>query len=501
MGSQSEAWRCAVCGYIHRGPEAPAVCPVCGVSKDEFEPHEDQPKPDEGVATGRWRCVVCDYIHDGTSPPDECPVCGALSDSFEPVGEQAPPAAETASESKLLIIGAGIAGIAAVEAIRMTSPSVDITLVAKEPELPYYRLNLTRYLAGEIGAEVLPIHEESWYSEHNVQLLRGAEGVAVRLEDRVLELKGGERLQFDKLLLATGAHAFIPPFPGADREGVTALRTLSDADYILDAIGTGAKCVCIGGGILGLETAAALKQRGADVTLLEGHGWLLPRQLNERAGNVLAEHVVGREIQLRRNARTQEIVGDNRVSGVRLEDGELIPADVVVVATGIRPNSYLARRAELTVNRGVVVDDTLQTSHPDILAAGDVAEHRGVIYGTWGPSQYQGSIAGMNMLGNATEFGGIPRSNTLKVLGVDLFSIGQTTAEDASFEVIGQQRGGHYTGFVFRDNLLVGAILLGDSRLSTRVKKAIEEREDFSGVLQKHPTAEHLTEHLRTDSQ
>jgi nitrite reductase (NADH) large subunit len=245
-----------------------------------------------------------------------------------------------------------------------------------------------------------------------------------------------------------------------------------------------------------LETAAALTQRGADVTLLEGHGWLLPRQLNERAGNVLAEYAADRGIKVRRSSLTQEIIGDDHVEGVLLEDGEVLQAEIVVVTTGIRSNSYLARRAGLAVNLGVIVDDTLRTSHPNVFAAGDVAEHRGVVYGTWGPSQYQGSIAGSNMLGIATEFGGIPRSNTLKVLGVDLFSIGQTTPEDASFQTVDDEADGRYTAFIFRENRLVGAVLLGDTRLAARVKRAIENREDFSGVLQKRVAVRDLAEYL-----
>jgi len=250
---------------------------------------------------------------------------------------------------------------------------------------------------------------------------------------------------------------------------------------------------------LGLEAAAALAGRGVDVTLLEAHGWLLPRQLNQRAGEVLAEQVVARGITLRSRARTREIVGHPRVGGVRLEDGETIPADLVIVATGIRPNSYLARRAGLAVDRGVVVDDTLATSRPHVFAAGDVAEHRGVVYGIWGPSQHQGSIAGLNMVGVRTEFGGIPRSNALKVLGVDLYSIGQVAAEDGSFHPIDHERDGRYGRFVFHDNRLVGAILLGDTSLTARVKSAIEGREDFSALLRKHPDGGQLVDHLAAD--
>ena len=291
------------------------------------------------------------------------------------------------------------------------------------------------------------------------------------------------------LVLTVGAHPFTPAFPGAYREGVITLRTVDDADQILDAGVSGMRCVCIGGGLLGLETAAALSRRGVHVTLLEGHGWLLPRQLNEMAGGLLAEVVRQAGIELRNKARTREILGDERVRGVQLEDETVLPADMVVIATGVRANSYLARMVGLEVNRGIVVDNLLRTSHPDILAAGDVAEHRGVVYGTWAPAQYQGSIAGMNALGAHVEFGGIPRSNALKVLQVELFSIGQVEPEDASFYTIEQEENGCYIRFVFRDSHLAGTILLGDATMAPQVKRAIENHVDFSLLLRSRFTA------------
>ena len=387
-------------------------------------------------------------------------------------------------------------GSAAAESLRAASPTAEITVVSKEPELPYYRLNLTRYLAGEIGEEDLPIHPASWYEEQRVRLLLGAEASAIHLEDHVVELHGGEKLPFDKLLLAAGAHPFIPPLAGADREGVTSLRTAEDARQILAACRAGAKCVCIGGGLLGLETAGGLARQGADVTLLEGYGWLLPRQLNQRAGEILNQYVVATGIKLRTKAITREIVGNGRVRGVLLEDGSIVPAELVVIATGIRSNSHLARRAGLEVNQGVVVDNLLATSHPDVFAAGDVAEHHGQVYGIWGPSQYQGSIAAMNMAGGCVEFGGIPRSNTLKVLGLDLFSIGQINPEDASFRTFDHEADGCYFRFVFRDNRLVGAVLLGDTKLTATVKKAVESGADFSELLARCPTAPEVIEAL-----
>lgn len=487
MPGTNQAWCCTVCGYVHRGGEPPDACPVCGAPRELFEPQAETPPPAAAPAASQWRCLVCGYVHTGPQPPNECPACGATADCFEPVSAAAKTTAVAAQSIRAVIVGGGIAGISAAESLCAASPTAEITLVSNEAELPYYRLNLTRYLAGEIGEQDLPIHAASWYEEQKIRLMLGTEVSTIHLDEHTVALQSGEKLPFDRLLLTAGAHPFIPPIPGADREGATALRTVEEARQILTACRAGAKCVCIGGGLLGLETAGALARQGADVTLLEGFGWLLPRQLNERAGEILSQYVLGTGIKLRTKAITKEIVGDGRVRGICLEDGSTISADLVVIATGIRPNSHLARRVGLEVNQGVVVDNLLRTSHPDVYAAGDVAEYHGQVYGVWGPSQYQGSIAGMNMAGGCVEFGGVPRSNTLKVLGLDLFSIGQFNPQDASFRTFDEEADGRYCRFVFRDNRLVGAVLLGNTKLAATVKQAVESGSDYSELLAECP--------------
>jgi nitrite reductase (NADH) large subunit len=412
-----------------------------------------------------------------------------LSDAAEKI-------AQVDKTGKVIVVGAGIAGLAAVEAIRAASPDTNVTLISKENRPPYYRLNLTRYVAGEISEAELPIKPHSWFEENRIELLLDAEVSKLNLTGNTVELHNNETVSFDKLILTVGAHPFMPPFPGAYRDGVVNLRTLTDAKEILKSDLAGKKCTCIGGGLLGLETAGALARQGAEVTLLEGHGWLLPRQLNQTAGEILAGHVESSGIKLRTKARTREILGDERVRGVLLEDQSTIDTDLLVVATGIRSNSYLARTAGLDVNQGVVVDNLLKTSHPDVFAAGDVAEHHGLVYGTWAPAQYQGSIAGMNAAGAKAEFGGIPRSNALKVLQLELLSIGQIEPVDGSYETVEKQADEQYFRFVFRDSHLVGAILLGDAKLATKVKKAVESGHDFSDLLSKHPTAADVLDFL-----
>ena len=400
----------------------------------------------------------------------------------------------TGRAKKAVIVGAGIAGLAAAQSLREASPLTEITLISREPHLPYYRLNLTRYLNGEIDRDDLPIHPQSWYDEHNIRLLLGAEALTLELPDRNVACSGGETLPYHKLLLTTGAQPFVPPITGADRDGVTTFRTLDDADFLLKACTPGKKCVVIGGGVLGLETAAALVRRGAEVTLLEGHGWLMPRQLNEAAGELLAEHAAELGITLRKNAQTHEILGDRQARAVQLADGDELDAELVVIASGIRANTSLARTAGFEVHRGIAVDNSLATSHPDVYAAGDVAELHGVGYGLWNPAQLQGNIAGMNMAGLGAEFGGIPQATTLKVVGLDVFSVGEFSPPDAGYNAVSQRIDGRYYQFVFRDGRLAGAILAGDTRAAADVQKAVEENADFSGLLARNPTAGDVAE-------
>ncbi|MBN1867551.1 FAD-dependent oxidoreductase [Candidatus Sumerlaeota bacterium] len=495
----ASAWRCSGCGYVHRGPEPPNVCPVCGAPKEAFQPFEE-PKPAPAQAAPRierFVCSVCGHVHEGGEPPEHCPVCGAARHMFQPAPTAATPQLAGAKGiDRLLIVGAGIAGIAAAEAAHDVSPSTRIALVSREAGLPYYRLNLTRYLAGEIEADSLPMHPAAWCEERGIRLLAGIGVEKIDPEARTATLSDGSVESFDRLILACGSHAFMPPFPGAEKKGVGVLRTIDDTEAVLEAIRRGDECVCIGGGILGLETAGAIARRVGRATLLESHGWLMPRQLNRRGGEILARTVKEMGIDLRSGVEVGEIVGAERVEGVRLVSGETIAAGRVVVTAGVRSNTFLAREAKLEVDRGVVVDNRLRASHEAVYAAGDAAEHNGVVYGIWPASQYQGTIAGMNAAGGSAEFGGLARTNTLKVLGIDLASVGEIEAADGSDRVIEQESAGRYFRFLFRDNCLRGAILLGDIGATAPATHAIENRTDLSALLASRPAAAEVAEHL-----
>jgi len=477
-----QRWFCSVCGYIHAGPVAPNCCPVCGVPADLFEP-APEPKPAAAQASPRrWRCINCDFIHDGDKPPDSCLICGVGPDQFEPVAEPVQALQQQGFNGSIVIIGGGIAGVSAAEAARAHAPDARITLVSQEPDLPYYRLNLTRYLAGEIGVDTLPVHPADWYAQQGIELLLGVEVTAIDRAGKCLSLKGRSPLTYDRLVLATGAHPSVPPISGVHRKRVVTLRNCRDAETILDCCPEGSRCVVIGGGVLGLEVAGALALRKLQVTLLEGFDWLLPRQLNRAAGERLAQEARALGITLLCGVKIKELDGDEQVRSVVLESGQVVPADLVIITAGVRSNSYLARLAGLEVNSGVVVDHYLRTSDPAIYAAGDSSEFQGMIYGTWAPAQSQGTVVGSNAAGQELIFDGIPRSNSIKVIGADLFSIGQIHPDDASYQVF-EETGQEYSFFVFRDSLLKGAILIGDTSSASTIKKLIENQRSCTDLL------------------
>jgi len=280
--------------------------------------------------------------------------------------------------------------------------------------------------------------------------------------------------------------------PRVQRIQRSILRTRQDTDFILEACQGNRKCVCIGGGLLGLETAGALARRGAEVTVLENQAWLLPRQLNETASKRFQALVQARGIAVRAKVNIRELAGAETVHGVLLDDGTTLPADVVVISAGVRSNTDLARQSGLEVKQGILVDSTMKTSHADVFAAGDAAEHRCMLYGLWVPSQVQGTVAGMNAAGQVSEFTEIPRSATLKVLGIELFNIGVISPDAATDRVFETEADGNYYFLVFRDSLLVGSILLGDAALSNKIKKVVDERQDCSRWLQEGYDAGHI---------
>jgi|Deesub1362B_J571_1020462.scaffolds.fasta_scaffold02237_2 NAD(P)H-nitrite reductase large subunit len=414
----------------------------------------------------RWKCQVCGFVHEGDEPPEFCPICDARQEEFELI-EESLVAQPSADVSRVVIIGNGAAGIEAARAVRKQLEMAEIFLFSREPYPFYSRLFLTSYLAGQKNREELFVYPDSWYEEHQIRQFLGQEVTEIIPEERKI-LTQDDVCRYDRLILCLGASAFRPPLVGEEKDGVFTLRSLDDADRILEYLPGCSRVAVIGGGVLGLEIAAAFAKRGLETHVFELSRRLMPRQLDESGSAVVQRLVEERGIVVHLHADVVEIEGGPRVEGVRLRSGERIPVDLVVLSVGIWPEVSLAEEAGLQVKKGIVVNDYLQTSDPAIYAAGDAVEHRGRIYGLWLPSVEQGRIAGINAGGQSREYKGSVVSTVLKVLDLELSSLGQFQAtRPGEEEVIWKSEDGRaYRKLVHADGRLLGGIFIGDNRMA-----------------------------------
>jgi nitrite reductase (NADH) large subunit len=385
---------------------------------------------------------------------------------------------------KYLIAGNGVAGTSAAEQIRKYDPEGEVTVVTDE-EIPfYYRLRLNEFIAGEIDVDKLIAKKENWYRDQRIDLKLGVRLVGGDASGRTVEDADGRKYSYDRLLIATGSHSFIPPIKGAEVKGVYALRSISDARAIINAAGKSTDVVLIGGGLLGLEAGNALRKLGKKVCVVEFFPRLLPRQLDGKGAELLRTIMEGMGFSFRLGAKTSEIAVADEVKSVELEGGESLPAQMVVISAGVRPNLELADALGLEKDKGIKIDDRLQTSVTDIFAAGDVAEHRGIPYGIWPAAMEQGKIAGANMASGSEEYTGTTMANTLKVVGVDLASAGDIDAE-GKLESKTEVREGVYRKIVLEGGVIKGCIMLGDTKGFNEITRAMKAGTDVSGFKDK----------------
>jgi nitrite reductase (NADH) large subunit len=381
------------------------------------------------------------------------------------------------AKMKLVMVGNGMAGVRTLEELLKIAPDLyDITVFGAEPHPNYNRILLSPVLAGEQTIDEIILNDWSWYTDHGITLHAGYKVTEVDRVKRVVHSVGphGERVSadYDRLILATGSNPFILPIPGKDLQGVLAYRDIADTQAMIDAAATYQHAVVIGGGLLGLEAANGLMKRGMQVSVVHVAPWLMERQLDDVAGKLLQKSLEERGMQFLIGAQTQELVGDQdggkggRVKAIRFKDGSEVPADLVVMAVGIRPNTALAESMRLHVNRGIVVSDTLQTvTDARIYAVGECAAHRGIAYGLVAPLFEQGKVLATHL----AEFGigrytGSLTSTKLKVTGIDLFSAGDFMGGEGTEEIVmSDPFGGVYKKLVIKDDQLVGACLYGDT--------------------------------------
>ncbi len=369
-------------------------------------------------------------------------------------------------KERLVLIGNGMAGMRTVEELLKLEPNLyDITVFGAEPHPNYNRILLSPVLSGEKTVDEIVLNSRDWYAEHGITLHTGDPVEAIDRVKRLVRSRSGRSVPYDRLLLATGSNPFIIPVPGSDLTGVLGYRDIADVDTMLAAAVDHQRAVVIGGGLLGLEAAYGLLRQGMEVTVVHLLDSLMERQLDPAAAALLKASLETRGLTFRMPAQTAAILGDNRVRAVRFADGEEIPADLVVMAVGIRPSMTLAREAGLYCERGIVVDDTMLTYDPRIYAVGECVQHRGVCYGLVAPLFEQAKVCANHLarLGYGRYQGSVT-STKLKVTGIDLFSAGNYQGGEGTEEILYQDPGaGIYKKLVIRDNKLDGAVLYGDT--------------------------------------
>ncbi len=363
---------------------------------------------------------------------------------------------------RVLVIGTGPAGARCAE--RAAEAGLAVTLCGTEAALPYDRVALGRVLSGDADAPALITHDAA-----RLRML----GIAFRPATRIATLDAaagravtarGEVIAFDRAVLATGSEAVRLPLPGADLPGVQLYRSMADVLTMRRSVTTGTRVAVIGGGLLGLEAAASLSQRGARVTVVHAVGWPMERQLDPAAGALLARQLgATRRLAFAMPAKTEAIEGDTHVRALRLADGRRIPCEMVVMAVGVRPSVALAREAGLDVARGIMVDDAMRTSVAGLLAIGECAEHRGTVCGLVAPALAMAETAAATLRGEAATYAPRPDPTALKVSGIDVWSAGEIEPADAEAITLSDDAIGRYRRLWLRGGRLIGAVLYGDT--------------------------------------
>ncbi len=388
---------------------------------------------------------------------------------------------------KLVMVGNGMAGVRTLEELIKLEPNLyDMTVFGAEPYPNYNRIMLSPVLAGEQGIQDIILNDLDWYQQHNITLHLNKKVVRIDRSKKIVYAEDGTQAEYDRLLLATGSNPFILPVPGKDLGGVISYRDIQDTNAMIAAAEKYKHAVVIGGGLLGLEAANGLALRGMDVTVVHIMPWLMERQLDQSAAKMLQASLEAKGLKFMLEAQTQELVGDElgRVQAIRFKDGSEIPAELLVMAVGIRPNTALAESAGIHCNRGIVVNDTMQTYDPSIYSVGECVSHRGIAYGLVAPLFEQAKVCANHLarMGIARYQGSV-MSTKLKVTGIDLFSAGDFTGNDATDEILMHDAaGGVYKKLVIQADKLIGAVMYGDTKDGSWYFQMIRDGKNISEI-------------------
>ncbi|MEC0167010.1 nitrite reductase large subunit NirB [Paenibacillus graminis] len=385
---------------------------------------------------------------------------------------------------KLVLVGNGMAGVRAIEHLLKLSPEAyEITIFGSEPHPNYNRIMLSSVLAGGSSMEEIIINDLEWYHSHGIRLYMGHTITSIDTAERKVYSDKGIVLPYDELILATGSNPFMLPLPGAEKEGVIAFRDIKDCQIMQETSQSYRKAVVIGGGLLGLEAARGLLHLGMEVSVVHIHPYIMERQLDEPASVMLRKELEEQGMKFLLNKQSEAILGKKRVKGLLFADGEIADADLIVMAVGIKPNVELAQKSGVQTNRGIIVNDYMETNIPGVYAVGECAEHRGIAYGLVAPLYEQGAVLAKRLAQVPTDgYSGSVTSTKLKVSGVDVFSAGQFTERPGTRALRYQDEiEGIYKKLVIQDDQLVGAVLFGDTGDGAQLFSMIKNGENIKG--------------------
>lgn len=428
------------------------------------------------------KCLVCGEIFD--SSLEICPVCGVGKENFIPVEVDDTDYKNNTNEI-YLILGNGAAGISAATAIRERNETCSIVLVSNENVLGYNRPMLTKSMIAKFNPKQIAVHNEEWYKENNITNVLDRELISINTKEKEASFKDGIKLKYDKCIYALGAESFVPSIPGKDKKEVVAIRSLSDTDKIIELLPKVKNAVVIGGGVLGLEAAWELTKAKCKVTVLELADTVMGRQLDYEGGKFLEEIIKDTGIDVKLDVKIEEIEGENSVTGVRIDGGEVIAADLIIISCGISPNSTIAQEAGININRAVVVNEKMETNISDIYACGDCAEYNGINYGIWPQALEMGKVAGANAAGDSLKYETVDAALTFNGANTSLYAIGDNGKnpniqyKTVEFKDPVKKT---YTKYYFTNNRLCGAILIGDTSSIAKVTQDVKENRLFKDM-------------------
>lgn len=439
-----------------------------------FMQQKEALKPVAG--TGFVKCMVCGAVFDASV--SICPTCGVGPENFVPVQVNEVTYSND-TQNRYVILGAGTAALSAATAIRERDASGSIVMISEEDELPYNRPMLTKNMFAGPEPKVFTIHDEKWYEEQRIQLVFGRKIVSLDPSAKKVVMEDGQTYEYDKCIYALGSHFFVPPFEGHQEERVTTIRTLADIAKAAEFLKDGKQAVVIGGGVVGLEAAWELKKYQCDVTILEAMPSLMSNKLDPSASHMLQEIFEENGIRILAGASTKKFE-DRKIY---LEDGTVIPADLVVVSCGVRANSAIAAEAGVEIGRAILVNDRMETNIPDLYAAGDCVEFEGMNYALWPEATDQGETAGANACGDKMHYESQVFGMTMHVANTELYAIGKTAGNEP-FRTVEFKDPARNTlkKYFFLNNILCGVTLIGDTSDMIEVTDQVNRGVSFDDI-------------------